>query len=333
LAYFKAKDYNAAKVILKKFQSEFKNSDLAPKAFYLLGDCLYNLGDYRAAIEIFKEIPRLAVADEELIQKAEYGVADSLFQSGNEEEALAKFKALRLKYSDSSLTPEIIWWLGSYYYKHNEPDLASRYFLSLIRDYPKSYLLADAYYALGLTLNDGLKNEEALVNFKKAFDLNDPEIRPKAALAMAEIYAKEEKFDLALSLYKDTVRRYPDLGVSIYPKIAEAFFKTGDYDSALNYYYKSLDGAADDEAAVLRVKLAEIREARGESDEAVKEYLEAVKLSGQDNTSAAKAFFRIGQIYEDRGNFQEALNAYSRISAMNIPESKSARERINQLKK
>jgi tetratricopeptide (TPR) repeat protein len=332
LVYFKLQDYDSAKVSLKKFQLELKDSDLKSKAFYLLGSCLYNSGDYAQAIEIFKEIPRLSNYDDELAQKTEYSIADSLFQSGKEEEALARFKALRSKYPDSILAPEIIWWLGSYYYKHNEPDLASRYFLSLIRDFPKSYLLADAYYALGLTINDESRAEEALDNFKKAFDLNNPEIKPKAALGMADIYAKEEKFDLALSLYKDAAVNYPDLSALIYPKMAEAFFKTGDYDNALNYYYKSLAGAASADAGVTRIKLAEIREAIGEPDAAIKEYLEAAKLSGQDNALAAKAYFRIGQIYEDRNNPQEALNAYKKISDMNIPESKYARERISRVK-
>ncbi len=332
LAYFKIQDYNSAKGVLKKFQSGLKSSGLKPKALYLLGNCLYSLGDYSGSIEIFKEIPRLAISDDELTQKAEYAAADSLFQLGNEKEALERFKALRSKYPDSTLTPEIVWWLGSYYYKHNERDLASRYFLSLIRDYPKSYLLADAYYALGLTLNDESKNEEALGNLRKAVDLNNPEIKPKAALAMADIYAKEERFDLALSLYKDTALNYPNLSSSIYPKIADTFFKTGDYLNALNYYYKSLDGASLNDARGLRIKLAEIQEAKGDPDAAIKEYLEAAKLFGEDNASAAKAFFRIGQIYEDSGNLKEALSTYAKISSMNIPESKYAQERISRIK-
>jgi len=150
---------------------------------------------------------------------------------------------------------------------------------------------------VGLALNCESKNEEALDNFKKALGLNNPEIKPKAALAMAD-----------------------------------TFFKTGDYDNALKYYYKSLDGASLNDTAGLHIKLAEIQEAKGNSDAAIKEYLEAAKLSGQDQTLAAKAFFRIGQIYEDRDNPQEALNAYAKISSMNIPESGNAQERINRIK-
>jgi tetratricopeptide (TPR) repeat protein len=64
----------------------------------------------------------------------------------------------------------------------------------------------------------------------------------------------------------------------------------------------------------------------------VKEYLEAVRLTGKDNALALKAFFRLGQIYEDKGNLTEALNVYERILNMNLPESKYAEERINRIK-
>ncbi|MDO8662285.1 MAG: tetratricopeptide repeat protein [Candidatus Omnitrophota bacterium] len=261
LAYFNKQDYNLAKETLKKFQDIFKNSDLRPKALYLLGNCLYSLGDYPSAIQVFKEIPRFTGIEAELEEKAEYGVADALYQMGQEEEALARFKALRSKYPGSSLAPDILWWLGSYYYQHNEVELAQRYFLSLIQDFPKSNLLADAYYGLGLTLMDGPKAQEALDNFRKALALNNPEIKPKAAVAMAEI-----------------------------------------------------------------------EEAKGNIDQAAKDYLEAIKLSGQDNKLTATVLLRLGRIYEDKNNIQEALKVYSKILDMNIAESKYAEERIASLK-
>ena len=298
LAYFEKEDYNSCKDILKKFQSEFKDSDLRPKALYLLGNCLYNLGDYAGAGLIFKEVAKDAGQDVELEQKAEYGVADCFYQSGEEEEALKRFKVLRSKYPGSILNPEIIWWLGRYYYQHNEPALAARYFLSLIQDFPKSDLLADAYYALGLILAEGPRPQEALDDFKKALDLNKPDIRSRAAIAMAGI-----------------------------------FFKTGDYDSSLDYYRKGLEGAAEPELAGLHLKIAEILETKAKPEEAIKEYLEVVKSSVQENSLTVKALLRLGQIYEDRGNASEALDTYNRIIKMNVPESKYAEEQSNRIRK
>ena len=297
LVYFKKQDYHSAKAVLKKFQAEFKDSDLKPKALYLLGNCFYSSGDYAQAMQIFKEIPGFSGLDAELIQKAEYGAADSLYQMGQEQEALARFKALRAKYPDASVTPDIVWWLGSYYYQHNELDLAARYFLSLIRDFPKSYLLADAYYALGLTLMDESKTQEALDNLKHALNLNKPDIQSKATVALAEL-----------------------------------FFKAGDYNNALEYYHQGLESSSLEDAPKLHLKIAEIEEAKGDLDEAIKEYREVSESSVQDASLTVTSLLRLGRIYEDKNNIQEALKTYSRILEMKLPESKYAEERIARLK-
>ena len=296
-ACFKDSNYKEAIASLEKFQSGLKESDLRPKALYLLGNCFYNLEDYAAARLAFKEAARSSGQDIELAQKAEYEVADCFYQSADEEEALKRFKALRSKYPGSSLSPEIIWWLGRYYYQHNASGLAARYFLSLVQDFPKSYLLADAYYALGLIFAEGGQSREALDNFKKAMNSNKPDVRSKAAVALAGI-----------------------------------FLKTGDYESSLDYYYKGLEGAAAQEVAGLHLKIAEILEAKGKPEEAIKEYLEAARLAGQEDKLAVSALLRLGQIYEDGGNSAEALNTYNRILKMNVQQSKYAEERISRIR-
>ncbi|MFA5177457.1 MAG: tetratricopeptide repeat protein, partial [Candidatus Omnitrophota bacterium] len=298
LLYFEDSNYKEAILILSKFQGDFKGSDLRPKALYLLGSCHYNLGDYTAAGLAFKEVARAPGQDSELIQKAEYGIADCFYQSGDQEEALKKFKALRSKYPDSAIAPEIIWWLGRYYYQHNEPDLAARYFSSLIRDFPESDLLADAYYALGLILADSGQAQEALDYFKKALNSNKPDIKPRAAWAMAGV-----------------------------------FFKTGNYDSALEHYRRALEGTAAPESAGLRLKIAEILEAKGQPEEAEREYLEAVRSSGAEDSLAASALLKLGQIYEDRGDIAEALKTYNKLLKMDVPESKYAEERLDRIRK
>lgn len=283
-------------------------------------------------MQVFKEISRVCGQDVELTQKAEYGIADCYYQLQEEGEALARFKLLRSKYPDSSLTPEIIWWLGGYYYQHNEPGLARRYFLSIIQDFPKSDFLADAYYALGLTFIEEEHTQEALDNFNKALALNNSDIKPMASIAIADIYVKEDKCELALQLYNDTLTHYPGVSNLIYPKIAQAFAKTGDYANALDYYRKGLDGVPAKDRPALHLRIAEIQETRGSLDEAIKEYLEVVKPANQDNSLKVKALLRIGQIYEDKENPKEAVSFYNRIIDMCVPESKFAKERINRLK-
>jgi len=79
------------------------------------------------------------------LQKAEYEVADCYYKLGQEKEAVSRFKLLRAKYPDSKLTPEIMWWLGQYYYRLNDLNLARRYLSSLAKDFPDNALSGMLY--------------------------------------------------------------------------------------------------------------------------------------------------------------------------------------------
>ncbi|MFA5095979.1 MAG: tetratricopeptide repeat protein [Candidatus Omnitrophota bacterium] len=262
LAYFNKGDYARARSILGKFQTGFEGSELRPKALFLLGNCCYILEDYARAMQAFKEAARSASSDAELAQKAEYAAADSLFQLGREEEALAGFKALRAKYSDGAIAGDIIWWLGNYYYRNHDRELAARYFLSFIQDFPRNPLSADAHYFLGLTFMETQKTQEALDNFREALKADRDDLKPKVLLRMAEI-----------------------------------------------------------------------EEGRGNIGAAIKNYAQAVGSAGKDRSLAAVALLRMGRIYEDENDAEEAFKAYTRILGMNVPESKYAEERLANLKR
>ncbi len=328
LAYFQKQDYRASREVFVDFTSRFKGSSIMPQAMYLLGTSLFNLGKYQDAIEVFKNIAREYAHDLETVQKAEYEIADCYYQMGEEKEAMSRFKTLRAKYPDSSLTPEIMWWLGEYYYRHNDLDLARRYFSSLIRDFPKSGLIADAYYVLGSIAQEESKYPEAIDYFKKVMGLGRTDLSGQAIIATGDIYSKQDNTGLALSTYQDAVKQYPNLGGLIYPKIAGLFYRGGNYADSLEFYRKSLDIVPVKEMPEVQFKIAEILEAQGKTEEAIEEYLRVTYLYSDNSDSGTKAFLRLAKIYEDRENFAEALNIYNKISVTGVPEAKYAKERI-----
>ncbi|MDP2937985.1 MAG: tetratricopeptide repeat protein, partial [Candidatus Omnitrophota bacterium] len=329
LAYFQRQDYKSSKEIFEKFQDEFKDSNLKPESLYLLGTSLYNLGDFAKALEVFKNIIRMYNQNTELIQKAEYEIADCYYQMGNEKEAMERFKILRSKYPDSKLTPEVMWWLAEYYYRHNELSLARRYFSSLIQDFPKNNLIPDAYYALGSTYAEENKNEEAIDNFKKVIELGKSDLAGTASIAIADIYTKQDKIDLSLGIYKDVVSEYPNLASLIYPKIADLYRKISNYGEAINFYRKSLNIVPAREMVDIQFKIAEALQSEGSYPEAIEEYLKVTYLYSENNDLAVKALLRVAAIYEDKENFKEATNIYKRINSMNVQEAKYAQERID----
>jgi TolA-binding protein len=331
LTYFQREDYSSSSQVLTKFQKEFTDSNLKPQAMYLLATSLYNLGQFSEAIEVFKDIIKQYSQDTELIQKVEYEIADCYYQMGQEKEAMNRFKLLRSKYPDSNLTAEVMWWLGEYYYRHNDHVLARRYFSSLIQDFPKSNLVPSAYYALASTYeNEGLYSE-AIDNFRKVVDADKSDLAATAAVAIADIYARQNKFESAIRAYQDAGRKYANLVHLINPKIADIYYKNSDYEKALIFYRQSLNEVPAREMANVQFRIAETLQAQGKIPQAIEEYLKVTYLYSDDNDLAVKSLLRVAAIYEGQEDFQEAVNIYSRIAAMEVEESKYARECISNI--
>jgi TolA-binding protein len=332
LAYFQRQDYNSSREVLEKFQEEYKDSNLKSQAHYLLGTSLYNLGRFNEAIEVFKGILRAYGYDTEVVQKAEYEIADCYYQMGNEKEAVTRFKILRSKYPDSKLTPEVMWWLGEYYYRENDLKLASRYFSSLIQDFPKSALIADAYYALGSIRTEESAYDEAIDNFKKVTEMDRTDLGGTATIAMADIYAKQDKVDLALNTYRSAANRYPNLISSVYPKIADLYCKLGNYVEALDFYRKSMEIVPVKEMGEIQFKVADTLDLQGKTEEAVEEYLKVTYLYSEDKNLMTRSLLRIAAIYENKERFREAVTIYKKIISSGAEEAKYAQERIDWIK-
>ncbi len=329
LAYFQKQDYNASREVFEGFQADFKDSSLKPQALYLLGSSFFNLGKYPEAITAFENVMKKFGQDNELMQKAEYEIADCYYQMGQEEEALKRFKSLRTKYPQSGLTAEVIWWLGEYYYRHNDLDVSKRYFSSLINDFGQSNLLVDAYYVLGSILAEEGRFGEAIEKLNMVVSLSGADSAAKASIAIADIHLRQGSTDYALNSYKDVLSSYPNFAHIIYPKMADIYFKLGNYREALDYYRKSLEMAPLKEMPVLQFKIAEVLQAQNMFHEAVEEYLKVTYLHGEDDSLNVKALLRVAQIHESREKFREALAVYRKVISSGAEESKYAEERVD----
>jgi TolA-binding protein len=252
---------------------------------------------------------------------------------GQEKEAMNRFKALRAKYPDSKLTAEVIWWLGEYYYRANDLDLARRYFNSLIQDFPQSNLVPSAYYALGSTYKEDSRFSDAINAFNKVMELDKSDLAGTASVAIADIYIAQDNFADALSTLDSTLKNFPNLGHIIYIKMADTYVKLNKLDLALDLYRKSLKLVPVKEMSNVQFKIAEVLEAQGRKADAIEEYLKVSYLYPDNINLTVKSMLRVAALYENEEKFKDAEIIYAKILAMNVEESKFAQERISWIKK
>ncbi|MDD5465471.1 MAG: tetratricopeptide repeat protein [Candidatus Omnitrophica bacterium] len=244
MAYFQKADYPASCRVLSRFQDEFKDNPLAPQAFYTLGTAFLGLGKINEALDIFKDALKLCPQDIELLQKIEYEIADCYYKLGQKDEALRLFKLLRAKYPNSSITADIMWWLGQYYYRGNNLELARRYFASLTKDFPDSRLSADAFYALGLTSYKLGDYEGAKLYYAKSLERSDVKDTADIRFNLAEALEANSEFDAAAKQYllaADLYPQSPDLLARSLLRAAKLYEDKESFKQALEIYKRIIE--------------------------------------------------------------------------------------------
>jgi TolA-binding protein len=327
LAYFQKEDYLPAAETLRVFLNAFRESGIRQDALYLLASALFNQGKYREAQDIFREIIKQYPSDAVLVQKCEYEIADCFYQMGDEKEAMARFNTLRSKYPDSTLTPEVIWWLGEYYYRHGDAVMARRYFSTLASDFSSSSLAPAAYYYIGAIDEEEGKDDQAIESFKKLMDKGKSDMAGNASVAVADIYAKQGKAAEAMSLYKEILADYPHMAGLVLPRIGDLYLLEGNKEEAVSSYRQALKCVSSKEMPEIHFKLADILQAEGREEDAAGEFIRIYALY-PDSAVSLKALLRVAGIYEKTANFAEARKIYEKISAMPVPEAKYAVERL-----
>ncbi len=173
--------------------------------------------------------------------------------------------------------------------------------------------------------------EEAISNFKKVIESGRSDLAGTSSIAIADIYMKQDKLDLALNTYKEALQDYQNLAHLIYPKIGGIYYRMADYEQAIDYYKKSLDLVPVIEMSNIQFRIAEARQAQARLNEAIEEYLKVSYLYS-DNDLAVKSLLRVAAIYENKDDLKEALNIYKKISSMDAQEAKYANERMDWIK-
>lgn len=118
----------------------------------------------------------------------------------------------------------------------------------------------------------------------------------------------------------------------IYPKIAEIYFTKGEYAKALEFYRKSLELVPRRQMADIQFKVAEVLQAQGDAKQAAEEYMKVLYLYSGNKALEVKALLRVAKISEDNDDLAGARSAYEKVIAMNVPESKFARDRLTAIK-
>ncbi len=331
--YFQKGLFATARQELEAFVKNYRDSPFRPQALFLLAECWMNEGGYKKAIEYYQMVRQQFPQEGTLRQKAEYEIAHATFEMGQMSEAQRLFLDFVTRYPDSPFSPNVLFWLGQSLAAQEDYAGARRAFERMIRNYPHHEGLADAYLGIGRAHAAEGAFPMALRSFESV--LEDPQTtdatRAMALMAMADVYLAQGQTQRAVSSFRQAAALAGPWVKTAHVKTARLLVQDKDQAGALEALdqARAAMGSIQDSATLW--EMGEVYEEAGRWQEAVEAYMQVHYLSPDEKISV-KALLRVAQIYENRSAHEELRRILEAIASLDVPEAAYAREKLTMMK-
>jgi len=215
---------------------------------------------------------------------------------------------------DVSLHDDAAYWLAKCDLRGGEPERSADRLRRAIESYPKSHLIAEMRYDLGVSLTRAGEEEAALDAFE-SFRNSHPDhaLAPDALHTMASLRHRAGEHEACLALSERFLEAYPDhsSGARVRFLAGESEFLLGRHEEAARRFQALLDASHDADLgplATMRLGLSLDRLDRFDEAEA-----HLLQVAGRDDPRFASASLALGQGYFDQSRWRDAeahLEAY-----------------------
>lgn len=372
---FKVKDYVSALKLFGDFLEKFAQSKYRLNVYLNKAETFYEMGRIDDAFFLYKDILSefKNMEDKNILNKVQYGLAccylkkgkvnDSLLiygqilenNSGNVyadysrlqrgiiflktkefDKALTELIAVRGRFSNAKLMPQIEYYLAMVYFSQQKYDQALDTLFSFVKNFPQDDLMGKVYYLYSQCFLKKQDYPRALNYLEKIIaEVKDKEIIKAAEydighikLRLARQASADGRVDKAVSLYDEVIESDKNLSKQALLDKAFLFKEKKDYVQAVICFEQAAQFVNISARAIF--SYAFCLERVGRIQDATARYWEIIHVKDeQDNMEyKLKAYFRLARLYEKQGRRQEAGDIYNQVAALDVEESKIAAARL-----
>ena len=310
--YLNSDNYSQA---IEEFQtviSKYPGTEWAARSQYNIGDSYYNAGEYDRAIEAYKNVlenyPRSsyiidavngiqysqlsstgvdsssAVLEDFLSNNPSSGTADRLryrqaetvYQTGDYEGAIKEFRQYLRITNSDNLTPEAYSNLGDSYRQTGQIDKAINAYQTVVNEFP-----------------------------------NDDQT-PSALIILGNLYSGKGEYDVSHNYFELLLEKGSRFRQEAYVGMGSASLAAGRTGEAKSEFEEALKVNAGNPAANVGLGKVAVAEKRYEDAKAL-----LASIADKSTTiSGAEAQYYLGKIEQDQGNFEAAIENYSRVRVL-----------------
>jgi len=298
--YIDADKRDSAMNALKRLIEQHKQSRYVPEAHFLIGELLLMRKQADEAVAHYEECIKLSSGkDEELCGKAYYRYGWALLTLKRKAEALKAFEEALKRQLPDDVKADAILQVGYLQFNERKFNEALSSFERLLKEHPQSPLSKFALLYKGKCLNELNKFAEAEAVLQQLIEKYPNEaFIPSAKFELAWAKQNRKQYDTAIELYKSVA---------------------------------SSEGAGE-LAVEAQFRVGECMLSKGDTKEALREFLRVALLYEDLPEWAAASHFYAGLCYEQLGENEKAEKAY-RTVLEKYPQTKWAEKAKECLKK
>ncbi|MFP6582827.1 MAG: tetratricopeptide repeat protein, partial [Candidatus Hydrogenedentota bacterium] len=334
---------------------QYPQSEFAVDSYYKLGECYALSGQLSKSAETFESFAR-SHKDSPLALEAVFHSADAYFQLGRFQDALIRFQHVASDGQTSAFREEALYRVAIAYHNLNKTEESISTFSKVLEKFPESKYAAESQYRIGDYLlfekNSPVEAMEHFTAVARTMPTNAFSGRAYKGIAVAHYEMKD--FDGAVEEFYRVIMQYPEVSlqpstyewvgqhlfdrgewrhckevftalldrVKNYPQPEQVHLKLGDalasledYDGALAQYAWIGENRADTGVAhEASYRTAQVLEKQDKREDAVALY-ETV-ASATMNDTAARARFRLGELFESGEEYNLAAKHYMRVAIL-----------------
>ncbi|MCK9573176.1 MAG: tetratricopeptide repeat protein [Candidatus Omnitrophica bacterium] len=328
--YFRTGNYQNALDLFEKFLRDFSQSKMVSNIYLAKADTLYEMGRindslsaYRYILDNFKNIQYSDVLD-----KAHYGLAWCYLKKGEFRKAIEEFKNT-LKYTNNlvvMVSSQIQ--IADAYQEAGNFTQALDVYNEILANNPNTVYTDYIQFQIGMVFLKSKKLEESLValrNLQKNFPSS--KLIPQAQYYLAVGYFSQDNYHETRLLLEDFIKKFSqdELLARVYYLYGKCFFNEGKYQKAADIFKEMIDKFKDGQTQELGfIDIGNCYLNLSEFDKARKIWEEFL-VKFKSSPYAASVALYLGGLYEKEQNYEEA-EKYYKMTLDNYRDSSIAAE-------
>jgi len=333
----------------RKLLRIYPYSSIREQAQYNVAYIYLNTGNYDQAIDEFRTVIN-RFPSTEWAARSQYNIGDAYYNAGDFEKAIESYKSVLDNYPRSSYIIEAIDGIQFAQLSGGEGDTSTEVLEEFLADNPTSTTADRLRYRQAENLMQAGNYNAAVSEFRQYIRItNNQDLLPEAYYNMADAYLKTEDEEMAIEAFETIINDFgeSDQAPLALAELGRIHYERGDYEQAEDYYTR-LAGGESRYRQEANLGLGRVNLAMNQNSEA-RSYFEDVLSANPDNAAAkngmakilmnennheeareiltgvaensstqsgAEAQYLIGQSFQQQGDFDSALEAYSRVEVL-----------------